>query len=401
MKRFKKKESAFLLLLLIGLSCYFISQSSIFLNHNNFPGYLCAVILILILVVNISFVISRFTMSKPPGPLENLHLFFDDLPIATCLIDINSFKFIYVNNAMVDNFGYSKEELLSICYNEINCNENQNFDELKSIVINGLNKKQLATHKKKNGEIVNVTVCGHRISFKNRAYIFIQLKNIRTIVNVADEITADPDFTSYILENFPVDVAIFDKSHRYILLNKTAVKNDEMRKWMIGKDDFDYFARKGVDMSIARKRRKKFLQAIEGKTVEWIDEHTIDGKIKYVLRKFLPYRKDGDLKYVYGYGMDITEIRTSQIQREAYLLQLEKLAFTTSHKIRQPICNLKGLISLLEMEKIESKTITEIVEGMQQSVVVMDEFTRELGEKLHEFKQNLSATKKEGTTDLF
>lgn len=199
------------------------------------------------------------------------------------------------------------------------------------------------------------------------------------------------NFTDYILENFPVDVAIFDKDHRYIFLNKTAVKNEEMRKWMIGKDDFDYFRRKGTDVTIPEKRRERFINAVKGQSKEWIDEYKVDGKMKYILRNFFPCYEDGHLKHVYGYGMDITEVKKAQLQRDEYIAQLEDIAFITSHKIRQPICNMQGLVSLLEMEKPEGRDIQNIILCMQKSVIIMDDFTKDLAIKLHEYKQTLSA----------
>ncbi|HEX8278533.1 MAG TPA: hypothetical protein VF540_07550, partial [Segetibacter sp.] len=172
--------------------------------------------------------------------------------------------------------------------------------------------------------------------------------------------------------------------------NKTAVKDDDTRKWMIGKDDFDYFRRKGTDMTIAEKRRDRFIKAIAGESTEWIDEHTVNGQLKYILRKFFPYHEDGKLKYIYGYGTDITEIKKGQIQRDVYLAQLEKMAFTTSHEIRHPICNLQGLISILEGLEFEGEEVKKIVGFMRISVNRMDDCTKDLATRLHEYRQNLS-----------
>jgi len=326
---------------------------------------------------------------------------FNNLPTPTFIVDINTGKIRFVNKASIECYGYSEEEFLLMTLNDIKVEEGQNILSEEFKTINPGNRKATVyAHKKRNGQIITVEVLSNKVTFNNKQCDLVVLQNIKEITSVEnekrdslDEIIMSPNFASYILQNFPVDVAVFDKDHRYLLLNKIAVRDDEMRKWMIGKDDFDYFARKGSDMTVAKQRRERFLQATDGNGTEWIDEHMVDGQVKYVLRKYLPYKEDGNLKYVYGYGLDITEIRKVQLEREEYLKQLEKIAFTTSHEIRQPICNLKGLISLLDGEELKCQTIVEIINSMKQSVIVMDNYTRDLGAKLHDFKQNLSANK--------
>lgn len=339
---------------------------------------------------------------------EQYHNFFDGNPMPMTIVDLDTRKFVAANKSAIDIYGYSHSEFLALPLSHIRVEEELDlmYHDLKT-VNHGLRKAGIRHHRKKNGEVILVEVSSSEVIFKNKKCRLLLACNITEIAKAREEKRIAEEermkqqsFTTYVIENFPVDVAVFDKDHKYILLNKNAVKDDEMRKWMIGKDDFDYFRRKGVGLCIAEKRRERFLKAIEGESKEWIDEHIVDGKLKYVLRKFYPYYEDGELKYVYGYGMDITEIKKAQAQRDEYIEQLEKIAFTTSHKIRQPICNLQGLISLFEMEKFESRQLRDIICCMQNSVTAMDEFTRDLGIKLHEYKQNLSKQNQQQNSDL-
>lgn len=340
----------------------------------------------------------RFYHRKISTLEEQYSNFFEGNPMPMSIVDLDSQKFVAANKAAIDTYGYSRKELLELTIADIRVKEESELMHHDLQTINhGLKKAGIRQHRKKNGEIIIVELSSSQIIFKNKKCRLLLARNITEITKAREEKRIaekekmkQESFTSYVIENFPVDVAIFDKEHRYILLNKTAVKNDEMRKWMIGKDDFEYFALKGVDMSIAEKRRERFLNAIAGDSKEWIDKHIVDGKEKYMLRKFYPYYEDGELKYVYGYGMDITEVKKAQMQRDEYIGQLEKIAYTTSHKIRQPICNLQGLISLFEMEELESREVRNIISCMQNSVSTLDDFTRDLAVKLHEYKQNLS-----------
>ena len=82
---------------------------------------------------------------------------------------------------------------------------------------------------------------------------------------------------------------------------------------MIGKNDFDYCAMKGIDTALATMRHSYFLKAIETKqSVDWVDEIIKEGKKTFVLRRFSPFFVDDEFAYMIGYGIDITELKRTQ-----------------------------------------------------------------------------------------
>ncbi|MEM7039537.1 MAG: hypothetical protein AAF570_21360, partial [Bacteroidota bacterium] len=46
-------------------------------------------------------------------------------------------------------------------------------------------------------------------------------------------------FLNHILQSVPIEMAIFDRQFRYLFINRTAIRDDEIRNWIIGKTDFD------------------------------------------------------------------------------------------------------------------------------------------------------------------
>ena len=83
---------------------------------------------------------------------------------------------------------------------------------------------------------------------------------------------------------------MFSPEHKYLFLNIQAIQDDEIRSFMIGKDDFDYCNFKGVSTDLAKVRRGVFNQVMEGGVeLEWEDEaKDKDGNRKVVLRKMSP-----------------------------------------------------------------------------------------------------------------
>jgi signal transduction histidine kinase len=117
-------------------------------------------------------------------------------------------------------------------------------------------------------------------------------------------------FNEEILNNLPSDVAVFDMNHRYLFVNSMGIKNPEIRKWIIGKDDFEYCKKRRRNLDLAVKRRAVFDKVVETKdTVEFIDSHMNEnGKTTHTFRRFYPLMKNGELQYVIGYGVDVTSI---------------------------------------------------------------------------------------------
>lgn len=139
------------------------------------------------------------------------------------------------------------------------------------------------------------------------------------ILDITDrkELEAENDkkqkFNETILDNIPADIAVFDQHHNYLYVNSTGIKNEEIRKWLIGKNDFEYCAFRGLDSTMAKSRRKLFDEAMRTqKQVEWIDEYHKDGIVSYVMRRFSPFIIDGEIKYMIGYGVDISELKNTQ-----------------------------------------------------------------------------------------
>jgi len=131
---------------------------------------------------------------------------------------------------------------------------------------------------------------------------------------IADfEIKKRREFNDSVLFNIPADIAVFDKNHNYLFINPNGIADPELRNWMIGKNDFDYCIKKGIDDTMAVRREEYFQEAKRtGKQVEWVDEVVKENRTYYILRRFYPFYVEGELAYMIGYGIDISDIKNLQ-----------------------------------------------------------------------------------------
>lgn len=79
----------------------------------------------------------------------------------------------------------------------------------------------------------------------------------------------------------------------------------------------------------------------------------------------------------------ITRYRAAKEKRKkeqlAYISELEELMHITSHKVRKPVCNILGLLKLLDMdEDMNAEKMREVLEYSKECALELDTFTREL-----------------------
>ncbi len=142
----------------------------------------------------------------------------------------------------------------------------------------------------------------------------VQLKE-NQLIQLNREIEKQKEFYEFILNNIPSDIAVFDADHKYRFVNPQGIKDDELRNWMIGKDDYDYCDYRNLSTSLADQRREKFNRVVQNKQHEiWIDDYTTkQGERKIVFRRIDPlFDESGAVKYVIGYGIDITEQKLAE-----------------------------------------------------------------------------------------
>lgn len=117
-------------------------------------------------------------------------------------------------------------------------------------------------------------------------------------------------FYELILNSLPSDLAVLDKQKRYVFANPFSIKDNELRKWIIGKTDLEYCYYRGRDPKVALDRMKIFDDVVaSGKELSWSEEFELpNGGKKYHLRKQSPvFDSEGNFQLMIGWGLDITD----------------------------------------------------------------------------------------------
>jgi PAS domain S-box-containing protein len=202
----------------------------------------------------------------------------------------------------------------------------------------------------------------------------------KSLIGLKDDIESQKEFYELILNSLPSDVAVFDKNHRYLFVNPNGIQDDITRKFMIGKDDFDYVNFKGISDEKAVVRRKLFKRIMRTKRQEtWIDEFiNKNGSRKVVQRSMAPILDEkGKFRFVIGYGTDITK----RIQTEEENRKLSLVAKNTNNGVL--MLNKNGEITWANTAFLERSgySLSEIID-QNSSYYLLDERNESLLDKV-------------------
>jgi PAS domain S-box-containing protein len=277
-------------------------------------------------------------------------------------------KISFVNQNFSDISGYKNLEMIGKSFDFLmtdKTNENCFEEIIESLKLND-NWKSTIKNINKNGEIywLDTTIIPFIKDEKVINYISIQVDVTEKVLE-EQKVEAQRTFYETILNNLPLDIAVFNEKHEYLYVNPIGIKDPETRKFVIGKTDYDYCKQYNKDISIADARQAIFDQVLKSKKLlEFTDKATNkEGKDVYVLRKFFPFlNAQNELEYMLGIGLDVTEKTEQSMQIRESLVEKEALLGEVHHRVKNNLSIFLGLVEMQMNRMKDTNVINEFAE---------------------------------------
>jgi signal transduction histidine kinase/CheY-like chemotaxis protein len=172
-------------------------------------------------------------------------------------------------------------------------------------------------------------------------------------------------FFEDILNGMNSDVVVLSPEFKYIYINKAAIKDSITREWLLGKDDFDFFKARNLDLSRAEQRLHHLELVKKTKAPVQFEEATnlSNGKKEIKLRNYHPIIDgDGNITMIIGYGFNISKIKETESELELAREKAENLVKSQedflakiSHDLRTPLNAIQGIVEMLSEFKFNEK----------------------------------------------
>ncbi|QCR22278.1 PAS domain S-box protein [Pontibacter sp. SGAir0037] len=251
------------------------------------------------------------------------------VPSIIYIYDVETDRFTYTNAHVSQVLGYEKKDLEAKA--GINFHTIAFKEESQKLQEHLLRMKQASHDEVLEMELKVKNKAGEPRWLHCREAVYQRKDGDRVslVIGSATDITAQKlqsqqlaqqkNFYESILNTVPIDVVVFDKELRYRYINHTAVKDKEVREWLIGKTTQDYGNFRGMAQQQIQNRIFYLEKAQCDKALVEFEDHFINKDAKEIvfLRRVCPVTdENGQIAFLISSGIDITEEKRTKSRLE-------------------------------------------------------------------------------------
>ncbi|TZF84871.1 PAS domain S-box protein [Pedobacter sp. BS3] len=309
-------------------------------------------------------------------------LFYNN-PDPLWIYDIKTLRFIEVNQAAINKYGYSRREFRQMTIQDIRPREDQQklLESVASMHSVGYRVTDYWRHIKKNGEVILVSIRSHKIKFNNQDCVMVMPVDVTDKLKQEEQLQQAYETERQLREALQKNITlikqsleekkqladIVDRINNIVLItdkhgvitwvnqaftNFTGYTFEEV----VGKTP-DILHGPDTDAEI----QQRIVEAVRRN--QFVDfevlNYTKDGRAYWVQLNISPiFNEHNEVERYISIQSDITERKLREQKIKEQNKTLRKLAWTNSHAIRKPVASIMGLINLCK----ETNKMNEIRE---------------------------------------
>jgi PAS domain S-box-containing protein len=310
---------------------------------------------------------------------ERYRLLFEHHPNPMWVYDLETLAFLAVNNAAIQQYGYSREEFLAMTLKDIRPSEDipALLEQVKQ-VSQGYGAYGLWRHRKKNGTIIDVDITSHTVTFGCRPAGLILPRDVTDRKRAEEATRASEQRFQVFMNNSPAIAFMKDEEGKYLYVNEPFARafGKPQAEWL-GKYDADVWPEE-----IAKRLRANDVTVLAGERVVELEEMvpTPDGKSHYWLVFKFPFHEPSGKKVLAGMAIDTTERKQleGQLRQAQKMEAIGQLAGGVAHDFNNLLTVISGYSELLQHHLSADETLRKHAEQIKIAGDRASALTRQL-----------------------
>ncbi|NYH18324.1 sensor domain-containing protein [Paraburkholderia bryophila] len=248
---------------------------------------------------------------------ERFRGLFDDHPVPMYIFDRETMRFLAVNAAAIQQYGYAESEFLGMTIRAIRPNAEiarlESHLQRSDTVPRGRTMAGIWHHRRKDGSTISADISYHALNFMGRSAFFVLADDVTDQINAEAEAQRSNQMLEAVIDNIPQRVFWKDLESRYLGCNMAFARDAGLAypEQVVGKTDTDLPWRAFADL--LNDHDKEVVSTGVPKMSFEVDL-VIDGVHRTTVTSKLPFTDgDGRVIGVLGSYTDITERKRADL----------------------------------------------------------------------------------------
>ena len=249
---------------------------------------------------------------------ERFRGLFDAHPVPMYIFDRETLRFLAVNAAAVQQYGYSEDEFLSMTVRSIRSPSEvarleSHLQRSDAVPRNGRTMAGVWHHRRRDGTQISADISYHALTFMGRPALFVLADDVTEQINAEAEAQRSNQMLETVIDNIPQRIFWKDRESRYLGCNMAFARDAGLAypELVIGKTDFELPWRARADQ-LRQLDHEVMTSSVPKMNFEF--DLLIDGVHRTTVTSKLPFTdSDGTVIGVLGSYTDITERKRSDL----------------------------------------------------------------------------------------
>ncbi|MDR6479998.1 EAL domain-containing protein [Paraburkholderia terricola] len=176
---------------------------------------------------------------------ERFRSLFDDHPVPMYIFDRETLRFLAVNAAAIQQYGYTETEFLRMTIRAIRPDSEvprlESHLQRSDAVSHGRTMAGIWHHRRKDGSTISADISYHALNFMGRAALFVLADDVTEQINAEAEARRSNQMLETVIDNIPQRIFWKDQQSRYLGCNMAFARDAGLAypEQVVGKSDAD------------------------------------------------------------------------------------------------------------------------------------------------------------------